>query len=239
MIRDRTLRALSLLMLVAGCAAIVGAAGAEWNSAPSHDALAARVSVATPTTAGSESGLIPRPPATKPIPRLPSNLPRWLPASVLPAGSRLPVPAAPPGDPWAARRPTRLGQFVIPAIGLSQPFYEGVDQAAFEQGVGHWPGTAGPGAWGNAVFGGHRVTKSHPFLNLDRVRAGDEIELVTASGWIYVYRVTKVFVVPQSAMWIADQKPGRTLTIFTCHPKGSAAERLITNAVLSRVVAAT
>jgi sortase (surface protein transpeptidase) len=59
------------------------------------------------------------------------------------------------------------------------------------------------------------------------------------TGWTFVYRVTKVFVVPQSAMWITDQSPGRTLTIFTCHPKGSSSERLVTNAILSRVVATT
>jgi sortase (surface protein transpeptidase) len=51
-----------------------------------------------------------------------------------------------------------------------------------------------------------------------------------------VYRVAKVFVVPNTAMWIADQAAGRTLTMFTCHPKGSASERLVTTGVLARVV---
>ena len=127
---------------------------------------------------------------------------------------------------------------MIPAIGLDQPFFEGVDQAAFAHGVGHWPGSAAPGGWGNAVFGGHRVTQTHPFLNTDQLRAGDEIDFVMPNGWTYVYSVTRVFVVPQSAMWIADQKPGRTLTLFTCNPKGSATQRLVTNGVLDRVVAA-
>lgn len=157
---------------------------------------------------------------------------------MLPAGTRLPTPAAPPSDPWAARQPVRLGQIVIPAIGLDQSFFEGVDQAAFAHGVGHWPGSAAPGGWGNAVFGGHRVTQAHPFLDMDKLRPGDEINLVSSDGWTYVYRVTKVFVVPQSAMWVTDQSPGRTITLFTCHPKGSATERLVTNGVLSRVVAA-
>ena len=57
------------------------------------------------------------------------------------------------------------------------------------------------------------------------------------SGWTYVYRVTKVFVVPVSAMWITDQTAGRTLTLFTCNPKGSATSRLVTNGVLDRIVA--
>ena len=126
---------------------------------------------------------------------------------------------------------------MIPKIGLDQPFFEGVDQAAFAHGAGHWPGSAAPGGWGNAVFGGHRVTEAHPFLDMDKLGAGDEINFVMPTGWTFVYRVTKVFVVSQSAMWITDQSPGRTLTIFTCHPKGSSSERLVTSAVLSRVVA--
>ncbi|MDQ1467253.1 MAG: sortase, partial [Actinomycetota bacterium] len=149
---------------------------------------------------------------------------------------RLPAPQPLPANPWTSRPVQQLGRIVIRAIGLDQPFFEGVDQAAFAHGVGHWPGTAAPGGFGNAVFGGHRVTQTHPFLDNDKLRAGDAVDLVTLNGWTYVYRVTKVFVVPQSAMWIADQKPGRTLTLFTCHPKGSDTERLVTTGVLDHVV---
>ena len=176
---------------------------------------------------------------TKHVPAVRLTLPRSLPAAALPAGTRLPTPAAPPSNPYAARQPAQLGQIVIPAIGLDQPFFEGVDQAAFAHGVGHWPGTAAPGGWGNAVFGGHRVTEARPFFDMDKLGAGDEINFIMANGWTYVYRVAKVFVVPQTAMWIADQAPGRTVTMFTCHPKGSATERLVTSGVLSRVVAPT
>jgi sortase A len=243
MIRDRTMRALSLLVLVAGSAAIVVVAGADWTATPTrHASPATTAPQVTPTTADSrEQSLVPRSPSTKrstnAIPKLPKDLPRSVPATMLPAGTRLPTPAAPPSDPWAQRQPSQLGRIVIPAIALDQPVFEGVDQAAFANGVGHWPGSAGPGGWGNAVFGGHRVTETHPFLDVDRLHAGDEIRFVMNTGWTYVYVVTKLFVVPQSAMWITRQAPGRTLTLFTCHPKGSATERLITTGVLSRVVA--
>jgi LPXTG-site transpeptidase (sortase) family protein len=249
MIRERTMRVFSLLVLVAGSAAILNAAGAGWNDtrvvhAPA--AVAAPMTHATPraptTTAARRAAIVParataQKRASKPAFRL-SDLPRSYPASVLPAGGALPTLAAPPSDPWAARQPTRLGQIVIPKIGLDQPFFEGVDQAAFAHGAGHWPGSPEPGGWGNSVFGGHRVTEARPFYDMDKLGAGDEIKFVMPTGWTYVYRVTRVFVVPQSAMWITDQSPGRTLTIFTCHPKGSASERLVTKAVLSRIVAA-
>ena len=39
-------------------------------------------------------------------------------------------------------------------------------------------------------------------------------------------------VVPNTALWIVDQHEGRSLTIFTCHPIGSSAERLVVRADL-------
>jgi sortase A len=246
MIRDRALRVCSLLVLVAGSAAIVGAAGAEWSGPPAHNGSYSVASTPTSTAETREAALAEHsaqhPPRVETkVARTPVRLwlPRVLPAKYLPAGSHLPNPEGPPTNPYAARQPTQLGRMIIPAIALDQPIFEGVDQAAFAHGVGHWPGTAGPGGWGNAVFGGHRVTQTHPFLNTDQLRAGDEIDLAMRNGWTYVYRVTRVFVVPQSAMWVADQKAGRAITLFTCHPKGSATERLVTTGVLVRIAATT
>ena len=36
-----------------------------------------------------------------------------------------------------------------------------------------------------------------------------------------------------TTLWIVDQHPGRTLTIFTCHPIGSSAQRLVVQAELT------
>jgi len=40
-----------------------------------------------------------------------------------------------------------------------------------------------PGGWGNAVFGGHRTTQTHPFLNTDQLKPGDQIDFVMQDGW--------------------------------------------------------
>jgi LPXTG-site transpeptidase (sortase) family protein len=241
MIRDRTLRAVSLFTVAS--TAMVIAAGAAWTGTPVRHAAAVTTRVAASDDPTMHFLVHPaaRPAspakATRAVTRL--ALPKSLPATMLPAGTTLPTLAPPPSNPWARRTPTQLGRIVIPAIGLDQPFFEGVDQAAFAHGVGHWPGSAAPGGWGNAVFGGHRVTQTHPFLNTDKLRAGDEIDFVMQNGWTYVYTVTRVFVVPQTALWIADQKPGRTLTLFTCNPKGSATQRLVTNGTLLKIVTPT
>jgi LPXTG-site transpeptidase (sortase) family protein len=246
MIRDRTLRAVSLFAV--GSAAMIVAAGAAWTGTPApHSLSAATASAATRAAASDDPTMhfvvspgAPRAAIAKAKPEVTRlALPKTLPAAMLPAGTTLPTLAPPPSNPWAARTPTQLGRIVIPAIGLDQPFFEGVDQAAFANGVGHWPGSATPGGWGNAVFGGHRTTKTHPFLNTDQLHAGDHIDFFMDNGWTYVYSVTKVFVVPQTALWIADQKPGRTVTLFTCNPKGSSTERLVTNGTLLKIVTPT
>jgi sortase A len=246
MIRDRTLRAVSLFAV--GSAAMIVAAGAAWTSPSAPGATAPVVAhasraddptlrVAAHTTAKRATKNTVTPRATPAVTRL--ALPHSLPATILPAGTTLPTITPPPANPWARRTPTQLGRIVIPAIGLDQPIFEGVDQAAFAHGAGHWPGSAAPGGWGNAVFGGHRTTQTHPFLNTDQLEPGDQIDFVMQNGWTYVYSVTRVFVVPQTAMWIADQKPGRTVTLFTCNPKGSATQRLVTNGTLLKIVTPT
>ena len=51
MFRDRSVRAFSLLVFVAGSTALVGAAGAEWSGTPVHHrAIAAVAPPTTPTT---------------------------------------------------------------------------------------------------------------------------------------------------------------------------------------------
>jgi LPXTG-site transpeptidase (sortase) family protein len=246
MIRERTVRAFSVLLVVAGSGALVVTAGAQW----SNPSAARTVTVAARSHANAAASDDPTlHAATRVQPRATAKpakatvahltLPKSLPATMLPAGTTLPTIAPPPTNPWASRQPTRLGRIEVPAIGLDQPFFDGVDQAAFKNGVGHWPGSPDPGGWGNAVFGGHRTTEAHPFLNMDRLRAGEQINFVMTNGWTYVYTVTNVFVVPQTALYITDQKPGRTVTLFTCNPKGSSSQRLVTTGVLRQILAPT
>ena len=250
MVRDRMdcrrgERRMRVLMVFAALAALVSTAGAAFTGAPVRHVVV--VGASTPTTVAARESA----PRDDPIPvashatkssnqhSVLEDIPPWLPARMLPAGVHLPVPAALPSHPWAARQVTQLGRIIIPAIHLDQPIFEGVDQAAFAHGPGHWPGTASPGGWGNAVFGGHRTTQTHPFLDTDRLHPGDAIGFVMANGWSYEYRVTRVFVVPDDALWIKDQSAARTLTLFTCNPKGSATSRLVTTGVLNRVIAPT
>lgn len=57
-----------------------------------------------------------------------------------------------------------------------------------EQGPAHYGNTQLPGQMGNFAVAGHRVGKGEPFLNLDKLRAGDAVIVETAKTW-YVYCV--------------------------------------------------
>src|SRR5262245_48224188 len=136
------------------------------------------------------------------------------------------MPHDAPSDPYADVPVRQIGSIAIPKIGLVQPVYEGVTLTVIDHGPGHWPGSAVPGQLGNAVFAGHRVTHTHPFRNLDQLVPGDEIQFVMPDG-TYTYRMTSQQIVNPSDTWIVNPTPTATLTLFACHPPGSAAHRIV------------
>jgi sortase A len=83
-----------------------------------------------------------------------------------------------------------------------------------------------PGHIGNVVIGGHRTTKDRPFRDIDQLLPGDEVILSTLEGR-FVYKVNRTEIVTPDSMWIIDQTPAFTATLFACHPVGSTRERII------------
>ena len=119
----------------------------------------------------------------------------------------------------------------IPAADLKPTVVvEGTGASALRAGAGHYPNTPLPGEEGNVAIAGHRTTYGKPFANLDRLAPGDAVVLETPIGR-HVYKVTKApFVVPNTDFTVISQTPGHTLTLTTCHPKGSASQRLVVKA---------
>lgn len=139
----------------------------------------------------------------------------------------LPVPEPSPLDPRAPTPEFRHGQLEIPSIGLSQPFFEGVTLTAIDRGPSHWPGTAMPGQLGNVVIAGHRTTRTRPFWDLDLVQPGAELIFTMTSGDRYIYVLDRTEIVDGSDVSIITQNYAFTATLFACHPKGSAAQRIV------------
>ncbi|MFC5187811.1 class E sortase [Actinomadura harenae] len=135
-----------------------------------------------------------------------------------------------------------LAMIRIPRFGSSYHYVviEGVSLADLRKGPGHYPGTQLPGEVGNFVVSGHRTTYSAPFNRVGELKPGDEIDVDTRDGK-YVYKVTAKQVVDPTDVQVTAPVPfhpgerpsKRMITLTTCHPMYSAAERLIVFGQLS------
>lgn len=126
----------------------------------------------------------------------------------------------------------------IPEIDVDEIVVQGVDREALKKGPGFYPECGPgfpkplcledafyPGESGTSVISGHRTTYGAPFWGLDRLDAGDEIVVETKWG-LFTYRVTKSEIVESDAGLVVAAGKKRLL-LTTCHPKYSAAERLL------------
>ncbi len=119
---------------------------------------------------------------------------------------------------------------------------EGVDLPTLRKGPGHDPRSAAPGQPGNFVISGHRTTYGAPFYDLNEFLVGDEIHVVDRDGleWVYVVAEQdtpdKSFrIVRPTDVWVIKDGAfgnGPILTLTTCHPRWSAAQRLVVFAEL-------
>lgn len=114
---------------------------------------------------------------------------------------------------------------------------EGVGVDELKRGPGHYPGTALPGQPGNFAVAGHRTTYAAPFYDLDQLRPGDRIRVTDRGGTRWTYSVVGQRIVAPTDVEVIGPDPlatGRaTLTLTTCNPRFSAAQRLIVFAELS------
>ena len=124
-----------------------------------------------------------------------------------------------------------VGRIIIPEIDLSWLVVEGVTATQLARGPGHMPGTAVPGQFGNAVISGHRTTNGAPFGDLDLLDPGSQIFVETLLG-VHTFEVVETRIVQPTEVWVATQWDGGWLTLTTCHPKHSAAQRLVVFAQL-------
>jgi len=123
----------------------------------------------------------------------------------------------------------------IPSAGIDYFVYPGVTREALQDGPGHYPNTPLPGMLGNAAIAGHRTTYGQPLRNVDQIEPGDEI-IVTMPYGRFVYTMTAAEIVsPSDTDVIATTDPTMArLTLTTCHPVFSAAQRYIVSAELDR-----
>jgi sortase A len=160
-------------------------------------------------------------------------------------GSDWPKPT--PQEIQAANHPRHYGMppgaimaLTIPKIGIyNAPVYDSVSYWALANGIAHNPQTSLP--WSetpqrNVYLAGHRMgfrgTWSRMlFYNLNELSKGDEVILRDREGRTYDYRVSEVFEVAPTDVWVMGQVRGRDMvTLQTCTPIPTFEKRLIVRA---------
>lgn len=139
--------------------------------------------------------------------------------------------AAPePGEAYAVLWFERDGEPVV----VDDPLYvvSGVNLDDLRAGPGHYTDTAAPGEDGNLGIAGHRTTYGAPFWSLDELQEGDTIHVIDRAGEEWVYEYVEQRVVSPTDTWVVDEQDpldlgAPTITLTTCHPRFSAAQRLI------------
>jgi sortase A len=134
-----------------------------------------------------------------------------------------------------ARDGQAIGRIRIPHIHASYVMVEGTDGASLRKGPGHYPATPFPGMPGTVGVAGHRTTYLAPFNKLDKLRKGDEVQLEMPYALV-TYRVEQTRIVPPTAVWVTRRVGYDRLVMTACHPKYSAAKRIV---VFARQVSET
>lgn len=160
-------------------------------------------------------------------------------------------PAPPPADPaepavdtTAYANADSFAVMYVPRFGedSQRTIAEGVGLDvlnSYQQGVGHYPGTAMPGAVGNFAIASHRSAYGGGMHEIEQFQLGDAIYVQTKDGW-YTYRFRDFeYVTPSTVDVLApvphhpDLAPtDRIITLTSCNPLYSTAERIIAYGVL-------
>ena len=134
---------------------------------------------------------------------------------------------------------TEFANLIIPRLGgdYKRPVAEGVGNSVLNNatlGTGHYASSAMPGGMGNFALASHRTAYGGSFHNIHELIVGDSIFVETEDGWYkYIFRGLE-YVKPSGVGVIlpVPQQPGveateRLITLTTCNPFLSSAERII------------
>ena len=152
-----------------------------------------------------------------------------------------------PGDPVVSIAPPAgqvFGALIVPRFGADyvRSIATGVDVETVLNsrriGIGHYSDTQMPGEMGNFAIAAHRNTWGGAFSDVDKLRLGDRIYVETVDGW-YEYSFRGLEYVWPTGVDVLEPVPAapgvaatdRVLTMTTCNPRFSTAERIVAYAV--------
>ena len=149
------------------------------------------------------------------------------PETVAPYTGRLAIRAGSSGS-----QTPQGNRIVIPSIGVDEPILESSTISAIDDG-GTWrrPNTSVPVEGSNTVIVGHRWfgNSVSTFYHLDKLDIG-EVFAIYWEGQEILYRIASKGVVDATEVAIENPTSQPIVTIYTCDPVWSAANRLVITA---------
>lgn len=169
-----------------------------------------------------------------PAPQSTSGTAVSLPATEVSPGAVTPNPE----EEAAARRAALLekngciGVIVIDQIGVELAIEEGDDDETLKHAVGHMTASAPIGGKGNCVLSAHHGGYyGEFFLNVDKLKAGDMIQVIDRNGTSHDYAVYETKVVQRTDWSVVDELNDQsTLTLITC-VDSTQEQRIIVSAI--------
>jgi sortase A len=110
--------------------------------------------------------------------------------------------------------PQANGILEIPKISLKVLIVQGVTPEHLKRGPGFYPHSWHP-EYGNVSIAGHRTGYAGWFKHINRLEAGDEIQLILA-GKLYRYAVREQFVTHNKDWSVINSVGQAELTLTTC-----------------------
>lgn len=127
-----------------------------------------------------------------------------------------------------------MGRIVIPALGLDTLVVKGADLPQLRKGPGWITWTDLPGPTGTCGISAHRSTYSGPFQHLERLKAGDTIDLYSPYR-LYRYRVRETLIVRPNEVEVVASTERPTIALTACHPPWSSQFRMVVRGDLVEV----
>lgn len=135
-------------------------------------------------------------------------------------------------DPAVLKPVPQENRIVIPSAGIDAPIVEGNSPRVLFSGAWRRPGTSIPPAGGNTVITAHnfyRTSAANFFYTLEDVAIDDEI-IVFWEGKEYRYKTVETIIVKPDKIDIESPTTEPTLTLYTCTPRLTAANRFVVRA---------
>lgn len=127
-----------------------------------------------------------------------------------------------------------IGRLDVPRLHLRAVVVHGSDLADLARGPGTIDGSPLPGARGTAAIAGHRTTHGAPFGGIDQLRPGDPVTARMPYATLS-YRVTGSRIVEPGDVGVLRRTGREQLVLVACHPRFSAAHRIVVFARLEAV----